>query len=140
MALAKRLASPYERASHRWGLESWLDCWGWIFLAVGILVTSFMYFVGVNTAFTALRVHDSYIMFLFVHFQLFVGIVSSIALFLVFRWLAESLRLLKKLTCLDFSGQISDSRREPATQWICSACRNPTYNNATCEHCEAKFE
>lgn len=140
MATARRIPSPQERPSHLWGLESWLDCWAWILSAIGILATALTYFVGVGSAYTVMRFDGPPLILLFVHLQLFVGIILSIAVFLVFRWLAESLRLLKKLACLDISGRISDSRREPTALWICSACQNPTYNEVACEHCGAKFE
>ncbi|MDP1561868.1 MAG: hypothetical protein Q8M16_10860 [Pirellulaceae bacterium] len=141
---ATRLPSTVDRPSHRWGLESWLDCWAWILLAIGLFVTLFGTLFGLSLiswrAVEHARGEGRTLVILAAMLQMILGVATSIAVFLLFRWTAETLRLLKKLSCLEFSGQVSDSRREPNSLWICSACQNLTYATRTCENCGATFE
>lgn len=137
---AKRIPSPAESPSRRWGLESWLDCLAWVLLVLGIFVTLLGATVFIGSAFAQFRPEGKFIAFLAAMLYGILGVVVSLGVFLLFRWCGETLRLLKKLSCLEFSGQISASRREPTSLWICSACQNSTYNEHSCEHCGATFE
>lgn len=137
---AKRMSSPTERPTFRWGLESWLDCWAWIILTLGLLLTLIDVSNIIWMAFHEVRSQVRIIAAVTAMFHGMVGVVLAMALFLLFRWAGETLRLLKKQSCLDYSGQISASPRLPMSLWVCSACQNPTYNEKACEHCGASFE
>lgn len=111
------------------GLESTVDFWANLLLLLGIIASFFIVLVGM---FAGARP------FWFVLFLATCVLLASAVVWVVLRSLAEIIRLLKKISGLKYSGEISGA--ESSHQfYACSNCGHMLHSETTCDTCGAKI-